>query len=248
MRPSSGVRTDIMRELEALAEPSYREFSSSLLPGTERILGVRLPALRRLARKLAKEDWRGYLEECGEGCFEEIMLQGFLIGYAEAYGKASFAEILEQTTAFLPKIDNWSVCDSFCVTLKAARGHSVQMWEYLQTCLHSESEFTVRFALVMLLNYYIEAEWIGRLLPLFDEVDHPGYYVKMAAAWALSMCFVRFPVETQGYLANCGLDDFTYNKTLQKITESLSVDSKTKERSRAMKRKGERKKAMYCHE
>lgn len=243
MRPSSGMRIDIRRELEALTDPSYREFSSSLLPGTEHILGVRLPALRRLARKLAKEDWRGYLEECGEESFEEIMLQGFLIGYAGEYEKASFTEILERTTVFLPKIDNWSVCDSFCITLKASRKHSVQMWEYLQPCLHSEAEFTVRFALVMLLDYYIEAEWIDRLLPLFDEVSHPGYYAKMAAAWALSMCYVRFPAKTQEYLENCGLDDFTYNKALQKITESLSVDRKTKERIRAMKRKGETRRA-----
>lgn len=238
MRPSSGMRTDIGRELKALADPAYRDFSSSLLPGTEHILGVRLPVLRRLAKRLAREDWRGYLEECGEGSFEEIMLQGFLIGYAGEYGKASFEEILERTTAFLPKIGNWSVCDSFCATLKTAREHPAQMWDYVGSCLRSEEEFTVRFALVMLLDYYIEEEWIDSLFPVFDAVRHPGYYVKMAVAWALSMCYVRFPAKTQEYLEHCGLDDFTYNKALQKITESLSVDRETKVRIRAMKRKG----------
>ena len=121
MPPSSGKKnntahsndiTDIKEQLSLLAEPAYRDFSSSLLPVTEHILGVRLPALR----KLAKENWLENLARCTQDSFEEIMLQGFIIGYA----KAPLPDILEQIAAFLPKINNWSVCDSFCITLKAA--------------------------------------------------------------------------------------------------------------------------------
>ena len=116
MPPSSGKKnntahsndiTDIKEQLSLLAEPAYRDFSSSLLPGTEHILGVRLPALRKIARKLAKENWLENLARCTQDSFEEIMLQGFIIGYA----KAPLPDILEQIAAFLPKINNWSVCD-----------------------------------------------------------------------------------------------------------------------------------------
>lgn len=241
MPPTSGKKnntaysndiTDIKEQLSLLAEPAYRDFSSSLLPGTEHILGVRLPALRKMARKLAKENWLENLARCTQDSFEEIMLQGFIIGYA----KAPLPEILEQTAAFLPKINNWSVCDSFCITLKAAGENPAEFWDFLQPCLQSGEEFTVRFAIVMLLDYYITPEYIDRLFPIFDGISHEGYYVKMAAAWAVSMCYVRFPEKTESYLNSCCLDDFTYNKSLQKITESLSVDKETKKRIRAMKR------------
>ena len=160
------------------------------------------------------------------------MLQGFIIGYA----KAPLPDILEQIAAFLPKINNWSVCDSFCITLKAAGENPAEFWDFLQPCILSGEEFTVRFAIVMLLDYYITPEYIDRLFPIFDGISHEGYYVKMAVAWAVSMCYVKFPEKTESYLGRCRLDDFTYNKSLQKITESLSVDKETKKRIRAMKR------------
>ncbi|WP_331676837.1 MULTISPECIES: DNA alkylation repair protein [Eisenbergiella] len=241
MPPSSGKKnntahsndiTDIKEQLSLLAEPAYRDFSSSLLPGTEHILGVRLPALRKIARKLAKENWLENLARCTQDSFEEIMLQGFIIGYA----KAPLPDILEQIAAFLPKINNWSVCDSFCITLKAAGENPAEFWDFLQPCILSGEEFTVRFAIVMLLDYYITPEYIDRLFPIFDGISHEGYYVKMAVAWAVSMCYVKFPEKTESYLGRCRLDDFTYNKSLQKITESLSVDKETKKRIRAMKR------------
>ena len=69
------------------------------------------------------------------------MLQGFIIGYA----KAPLPDILEQIAAFLPKINNWSVCDSFCITLKAAGENPAEFWDFLQPCILSGEEFTVRF-------------------------------------------------------------------------------------------------------
>lgn len=233
MLTASGKKNNFIKEqLSLLADPAYRDFSSSLLPGTDHILGVRLPALRKLAKKLAKENWAENLSLCTGDSFEEIMLQGFLIGYA----KAPLHEILEQTAAFIPKIDNWSVCDSFCITMKAAKQYPEAFWDFLQPCLESSGEFIVRFAVVMLLDYFITGEYIDRIYPILDRIKHQGYYVKMAVAWAVSMCYVQFPEKTMAYLRNNTLDDFTYNKSLQKITESLCVDSETKKTIRAMKR------------
>lgn len=233
MPTASGKKNNSIKEqLSLLADPAYRDFSSSLLPGTDHILGVRLPALRKLAKKLAKENWTQNLSLCTEDSFEEIMLQGFIIGYA----KAPLHEILDQTAAFIPKIDNWSVCDSFCITMKAAKQYPEDFWEFLQPCLENSGEFIVRFAVVMLLDYFITGEYIDRIYPVLDRIKHQGYYVKMAVAWAVSMCYVQFPEKTMAYLRKNTLDDFTYNKSLQKITESLCVDSETKKKIRAMKR------------
>ncbi|MNH46031.1 hypothetical protein D3C79_1086570 [compost metagenome] len=61
--------------------------------------------------------------------------------------------------------------------------------------------------------------------------------MKMAVSWALSMCYVKLPAATIDYLRTNTLDDFTYNKALQKITESYRVDPESKKMIRGMKRK-----------
>ena len=238
MQNISGQENELTRLLISMAEPDYRKFSASLLPGTRNILGVRLPQLRRLAKQLARKDWKKAYESCGDWYFEEIMLQGFLIGYSHAYAGMRLEEIFSYTEAFLPKIDNWSVCDSFCATLKIAEDYPEQVFAFLQKHLDSQEPFTLRFVAVMLLDHYIRQEYISRIFPVLDSIRHSDYYVKMAVAWAISMCYVKFPEETQQYLSSCSLDDFTYNKALSKITESHSVGAKTKERIRGMKRKG----------
>ena len=100
--------------LEKHAEKQFKDFTSSLIPGTDSILGVRLPVLRSLAKQLAKEDWRTYLKEARDDTYEEIMLQGLVIGYV----KAEMEELLEYAAAFIPKIHDWSVNDGFCSTFK----------------------------------------------------------------------------------------------------------------------------------
>ena len=147
------MEIDIKAELVRLAEPEYAVFSRRLLPGTENVLGVRLPLLRRLARRIAKGDWAAYLDTAGDGSFEEVMLQGMVIGAICAPPQ----EVLARTAAFVPKIDNWSVCDSFCSGLKLARTHPEPVWEFLQPYFEDPRPFAVRFAVVMLLFYYIDA-------------------------------------------------------------------------------------------
>jgi len=226
------VEASIHEQLLALSEPEFQKFSSSLLPGTNNILGVRLPALRKLAKKIAKGDWRAYLASEEDRSFEEIMLQGMVIGYV----RADLPELLERIAAFVPKIDNWSVCDSFCSGLKIARKEPEAIWDFLQPYLHTEREFEARFGVVMLLFYFIEDLHIRRVLTLLDQIPSKEYYARMAVAWAISICFVRFPALTMEYLkTENSLDDFTYHKALQKITESNCVNRETKAVIRRMK-------------
>ena len=95
----------------------------------------------------------------------------------------------------------------------------------------------MRFAVVMTIFYYIKKEYLTQIFSLFDVIEHDGYYVKMAVAWAVSICFISFSEETMEYLLTCQLEDTTYQKALQKITESHKVDKDTKEKIKAMKRK-----------
>ena len=104
----------IKQQLLELADEKYRQFSSALIPNISHVLGVRLPELRKLAKKIAREDWKAYIQQAESEYFEEIMLQGMVIGYV----KTDIDEILRYVADFVPKIDNWSVCDSFCTGLK----------------------------------------------------------------------------------------------------------------------------------
>lgn len=225
--------TDVRTELLSLAEPEYQKFASALIPNITNLLGVRLPALRKVAKRIAAEDWRGYLETAKNDYFEEAMLQAMVLGYV----KTDLEEWLQQIARFVPKIDNWSVCDSFCIGLKRVKQHQDAMWAFLQPYLISDQEYEIRFGAVMLLNYYMDEHYIDKALAALDRIKHEAYYVKMAVAWAISIAYVKQPDITMRYLQNNTLDDFTYNKALQKITESLRVDAETKQLIRSMKRK-----------
>ncbi|MDD3039819.1 DNA alkylation repair protein [Bacteroides sp.] len=225
---------NIRKELNALADAKYKEFHSSLLPGTENVLGVRIPQLRTIAKRIAKQnDWYPFINATEVDYYEETMLQGMIIGLA----KIEFEEQMNYVKMFIPRIDNWAVCDIFCGELKTlVKKGKDKVWQFIQPYLYSDKEFEKRFGIVMLFHY-INEEYIDRLLEYADLFQHEAYYARMAMAWMLSTCFVKFPDKTLEYLKQSQLDTWTYNKALQKTVESLRVDKKTKLLIKSMKRK-----------
>ena len=222
----------LRERLLAQSEPDYRAFASSLLPGVEHVMGVRIPKLRRLAREIARGDWRTYLRTAEELYFEERMLQGLVIGYAPCDAE----ERLAWTARFVPKIDNWSVCDSFCRRLNP--GEREPMWRFVQPYFRSPEEFGVRFAVVTSLVNFADEEHLEALLARLEEVRHEAYYARMGVAWAVSVCFAKFPERTAAWLADCALYDWTYGRSLRKIVESDRVDVSAKRAVRAMRWRG----------
>ncbi|MEI5908282.1 DNA alkylation repair protein [Bacillus spongiae] len=223
----------LKEQLIELVDPEYQAFSAALIPNINNLLGVRLPELRKIAKKMVKNNWVDYFAQSQTDWFEEVMVHGMIIGYL----KADINEVLHHVSAFVPSIDNWSVCDSFCSGLKITLNHKERVWEFLQPYFESENEYDLRFAVVMLLNYYVEDNYLDAVLEKLDSIKHQGYYVKMAVAWAISICFIKMPVRTMTYLESNTLDKETYNKALQKIIESYRVDKETKCIIRSMKRK-----------
>lgn len=228
------MREQIKRKLFELSDQKYKEFHGGLCPGTENIIGVRVPVLRKYAQELFKEkDWKQTIEEVDNEYYEEIMLQGMLIGQAK---NEDINVILKYVKEYVPKIDNWAICDIFCAGLKITKKYKKEMWNFIQKYLKSDKEFEIRFAVVMILDYYIEEEYLQKNFQIFDNISHEGYYVKMAVSWAVSVCLIKFYDETVKYLKISGLDDWTYNKSIQKATESYRISDKKKETLRKMKR------------
>ena len=224
----------IRQELLSMQDKKYKDFHSKLCPGTENIIGVRIPLLRNYAKQISKEPfWKEYVLSAKIKYNEEVMLQGMLIGLAK---KIDIKEALQLIEGFVPKINNWGICDIFCGELKITVKNEDIIWNFIQKYLKSKKEFELRFAIVIILGYYLTDEYILKVFPIFDRIKHDGYYVKMAVAWAISNAFIKYPKETMQYLKKNSLDDWTYNKALQKITESFRVDKKTKEIIRSMKR------------
>lgn len=266
MNPKDEMLSEIRENLLSLAEPEYRNFSAKLLPEGENLLGVRLPKLRKYAKQIGKKYKTAYLEavlpstkgnkqgdaiedektlavSCDGEFMEEILLQGMVIGNLKAENDEQLAEIFDYIRRYVPKIANWSTCDSFCAGLKIAKDHPAQMWEFLQEYLGDEKEYAIRFGIVMIINYYINEEYFDRLFPIFNEIGsrQQAYYVKMALAWAISICYVHMPGETESYLKDMRLkpeilDDFTYHTALRKIVASHCVLPEQKDVIREMKR------------
>lgn len=221
----------IREKLKKLSDEKYKKFSSSLLPETKNILGVRLPLLRKLAGEIYKTSAADYILFKPE-YFEEIMLQGMIIGLV----KDNVENIFKLISDFVPKIDNWSVCDSFCCGLKFIKGNEDKCLKFLIPYLKSEKEFDVRFGLVILLNYYINDKFIDSVLEILNDFRHEGYYAKMAAAWAVSICYLKFPQKTADFLKNTRISRWTYNKAIQKIIDSNKLNPAEKQKVRKLKR------------
>ena len=225
---------NIKQELLKNADKDYQKFSQGLIPNINNVLGVRLPVLRKIAKEVFKnEDLESFLKSNQPEYMEEVMLQGILTGFIKKEPK----EILEYVKDFIPKIDNWPVCDCFCSGLKFTEKNKPLVWKFIQPYFNSDKEYEIRFAYVMLLDYFIDEEYVEAALSLIDKFRDTRYYAQMAAAWALSVCYIKFPDKTLEYLKTSNLDKWTFNKAVQKICESLRVEKSTKNMLKYLKRK-----------
>lgn len=225
---------EIRDELEKLSDKKYKEFHTGLCPNSNEILGVRVPVLRNFAKQIVKEEnIEKYLNDALDNSYEEILLQGMVLGLWKNITIEKFCEYLEK---FIPKINSWAVCDISISGFKITKKNMKYMWQFLEKYLKSENEFELRFAIVMLLDYYITDEYIDKVLKILNNIKHEGYYVKMAVAWAVQVAFVKYPEKTMKLLENNNIDKWTYNKALQKIIESYRVNDEMKKIIRNMKK------------
>lgn len=224
----------IRDKLLELQDEKYREFNKKLCPDTNlEILGIRIPILRNLAKELVKEGYRVYLDNIENIYFEEVLLEGFIIGYS----KVNIDKKLELIKHFVPKIDSWEISDTFCPTLKIKEKDKEKVWKFILPYLKSDKEFEVRFAVIMMLDYYIVEEYVDKVIIELDKIENNGYYAKMAVAWTLAEIGIKYNEKAMQYLkGKNNLDDFTYNKALQKLRESYRISKEQKEELKKMKK------------
>lgn len=218
--------------LYELADEKYKKFHSNLCPNIDNIIGVRIPKIREIAKNIAKDNAIDFLDTYKCEFYEEKMIYGLIIGYM----KADLETRLKYLDKFVPMIDNWAICDCSCSTYKFTTKNLDEMWRYLEKYIQSKNEFEVRFACIMLMDYFMIDGYIDKVLEVYNNIKLDKYYVQMGIAWGISVAFVKNEDKTRKFLDNNSLDKFTYNKALQKIIESNRVDRQTKDIIRKMKK------------
>lgn len=223
---------NVLAELQNIAESDYKEFNSKIIPTQQRTLGVRIPALRKLAKAIALGDAVSFIQSDKENIYEMIMLEGMTLSYLNK----PFEELLPLTEKFLGKVDNWAQVDSTICDYKSIKKEKENVLRVVRKWLNSDKEFIVRAGLVVLLAHYVEKEYLHQIFTLSQGVTHTGYYAYMANAWLISVCMAKYPEETIVFLKNNTLNAKTHNKAIQKSRESRRVSKENKATINALKR------------
>ena len=220
-------------ELIKLKDEKYKIFTQRLIPNIplENIIGVRLPLLRSLAKKIYKEhekDCLIFLNDLPHKYLDENMLHAFLICQVK-----DFEEVILLTERFLPYIDNWAVCDSFDPKIFKKKLDlllpKIKMW------LTSKHTYTVRYAIGLLLQYYLEDSFNKDYLELVANVKSNEYYINMMIAWFFAESLVKQKEDTLPFIKERVLEKWTHNKAIQKAIESKRISEDFKRYLRELK-------------
>jgi len=227
------IQEEILRNLRKMAEQNYKEFQAKLCPGDNQILGIRIPELRTYAKEIVKQDWGSYLKEIGNTYLEEHMLYGFILGYA----KMDWVERMQYMEQFVPRINNWAICDCCTSSFKFIEKNRETFWPYLEKYAASNQEFENRFALICLLDHYLQEEYLPQVFESLDQLQSDAYYVSMAKAWLLAELEIKYPSQTEAYFKKAQISDVTCNRAIQKMLDSYRIPKEKKDVLRAQKRK-----------
>ncbi len=224
----------VRHALFAMRDEKYAAFQSRLMPtvARESIIGVRTPALRAYAKKLAKSpEAELFLASLPHAYYEENNLHAALL---EQIRDADTA--FDAVEKFLPYIDNWATCDSFCP--KCLRNDLAWLWEAIERWLVSDRPYTVRFALVRLTAWYLDDPHLAKkALDAAAGVTHPDYYVRMAQAWLLSFALIKQYETALPYLTERRFSPWIHNKAIQKAIESYRTPPLIKAYLKTLRRK-----------
>ena len=201
---------DILQELAQLPRTSF---------------GISVPALRKTARKIARQNYRILFEKTDFSTFELRLLNALVLGYA----RDDLPNLLACFARFVPYVDDWAVCDALCQGFTIARRHPQEVWDFVMQYRNSRREFAARIVAVVLLSHYLNDDYIDKVLKVLDSLYTEKYYAQMGVAWALATVCAKYPAKCLQYLQGPNhLDATTFNMTIRKIKESFRVAPEVK--------------------
>ncbi|MFW5779919.1 MAG: DNA alkylation repair protein [Bacillota bacterium] len=225
---------DIRKKLFDAADEKYKSFSAKLVPGENSIIGVRMPAIRKIAKEVSKTNYKEYLKAPFTLYHEECLLYGLVLGYI----KTDIQTLLKEMDIWLDCVNNWAVCDSSIMNMKALGKpeNSDIVWKYVNEKIRFDKKpFTKRAMIVVLFSYYNNDIYIDRIINIYKSIYDENYYVKMALAWGLSVLATKRFDRVFQLLKNKELDRFIHNKTIQKCMESFRISTEQKQKIKKLK-------------
>lgn len=219
------MRSDaVFQRLSELSDPTYRDFHAGLIPNIspETILGVRVPALRKLARELrGSAEAQEFMAALPHEYYDENCLHGLLINDIKDFGATVSA-----LDAFLPYVDNWAVCD--LISPRSFKSRPPELAAHVRRWLDSSHSYTVRFGIGVLMSFYLGEGFEPAQLEAVAERCCEEYYVNMMVAWYFATALAKQPEAALPYIENRRLSRWTHNKAIQKSIESRRIPDETK--------------------
>ena len=228
-----------------------------------RVMGLHSPEIKAVAKLLTCEGGEVVMPDgthrmCANGAevirafeavpsgslyYEETVIWGYLINLE----KCSPDERLAMLVRYVPVLDNWAVCDSYCAHAKwMVRADKVALWAFLESWLDSEREFEVRFAVVVAMCYFLNDEWLDKVFERINRLDFDRikskyktlkgkpkmaqqgtvqgaepYYVRMGVAWLLATALAKFPNATRDFVRSSNLPADVVKLYIRKARESF---------------------------
>ena len=212
----------------------YKDFSAKLIPTINKdiVIGVRTPVIRKIAKENSKDyisgkdtqvsaDVKQFLESLPHKYLEENNLHAFIIEQIKDYDRC-----VEELEKFLPYIDNWATCDS--MSPKVFKKNKNKLLEKIHVWIKSDKTYTVRFAIGMLMSYFLDEDFDEKYLQMVADVKSDEFYINMMQAWYFATALAKQYDKTVVYIEEHRLDDFTHKKTIQKSVESFRVSEEHK--------------------
>lgn len=225
-------RDELINNLFNLQDLKYKEFHSKLILDNN-LIGVRTFELKKIAKYIAQNDYKEFIKCNKHEFYEENVIHGLILGYL----KLDFLSLKPYIDEFLKYINNWAVCDLTVSNLKIFKNNNFKKigFKEVKKYINNPNPWINRFGYVLILTYYINDDYIDKIFKLCENYKD-YYYVKMAIAWLISICYIKYREKTIIFLKNNKLDNWTYNKTIQKIIESNRVSNSDKDILRKMKK------------
>ncbi len=219
------IEKQVQEKLFELQDSDYRDFHSKLMPTVpkEKIIGVRVPELRKFAKELGKtKEAKDFLKILPHKYYEEDNLHAFLIEQIK-----DFDECISALDNFLLHIDNWATCDM--MSPKVFKKNTELLLPKVKEWLISDYVYQVRFAIGMLMKFYLDENFNEDYLKLVSGVKSDEYYINMMIAWYFATALAKQWEKTVPYIENKTLDKWTHNRAIQKAVESFRITAEQKE-------------------
>ena len=223
--------TPIQEKLFELQDLKYRDFHSKLMPtvSKEKIIGVRVPELRKFAKEFNKSDLKtDFLNTLPHEYYEEDNLHGFLIEKIK-----DFDECISALDSFLLFVNNWATCDM--MTPKVLSINPEKLYEKIDGWAKSEHTYTVRFAIVTLMKFFMDEHLDKKHINLLLSIKSDEYYINMAIAWYLATALSSRWDLVIPYIENQKFSKWVHNKAIQKANESYRITKDQKEYLKTLK-------------